>query len=159
VPFGVHKYHAIIRTVGYPLWIYLQVAFGRIRGGRPLQSLQLARSSSSIMALSFFVEGSINFYCSITRVPKSNHCVSDGSTDDTNRILKGYPEIKSIFLPKRHGKAAALNAAMRKATGEILVFVDIRPQIEGKAYRFLVSNFADPKSDALRVKLFCTTTT
>jgi len=71
--------------------------------------------------------------------------VSDGSTDDTNRILKGYPEIKSIFLPKRHGKAAALNAAMRKATGEILAFLDIRPQIEGKALQILVSNFADPE--------------
>ena len=47
--------------------------------------------------------------------------------------------------PNRVGKCAALNAAMLRATGEILVFEDIRPAHDSAALRSLVSNFADPQ--------------
>jgi poly-beta-1,6-N-acetyl-D-glucosamine synthase len=71
--------------------------------------------------------------------------VSDGSMDGTNRILMGYPLVRSIILPERRGKAAALNTGMQIATGEILLFQDVRPRLETSSLQFLLSNFADPK--------------
>lgn len=69
--------------------------------------------------------------------------VSDGSTDETNQLLLGQRHIRAILRANNQGKAAALNAAIPVATGEIVLFTDVRQEIEPSALRALVSNFAD----------------
>jgi cellulose synthase/poly-beta-1,6-N-acetylglucosamine synthase-like glycosyltransferase len=73
--------------------------------------------------------------------------VSDGSTDETNKILTARctNQVRAIILPEHEGKASALNAGITAASGEILVFTDVRQSIEPSAVRELVSSFADPK--------------
>jgi poly-beta-1,6-N-acetyl-D-glucosamine synthase len=73
--------------------------------------------------------------------------VSDGSTDGTAEILENQqnPRMKTIVLKEHGGKAVAVNAGMAAATGEILLFLDIRPEIAPGGIQRLVSNFADPK--------------
>lgn len=69
---------------------------------------------------------------------------SDGSTDGTDAIVQGYAErgIQLLSLP-RGGKAVALNAAVARATGEILVFSDANSIYAPDALRALVAPFAD----------------
>jgi len=70
--------------------------------------------------------------------------VSDGSTDATDSIVQTYSDRKVRLVRVPHaGKAAALNAAMQHATGEILLFVDVRQMFDLQALRHLVANFAD----------------
>lgn len=69
--------------------------------------------------------------------------VSDGSTDGTNQILALHPEIRSILLPHPEGKASALNHAVLAAKGEILVFMDVRQEVDEQALQYLAGNFAD----------------
>jgi len=73
--------------------------------------------------------------------------VSDGSTDGTAELLGGqnHPRLTAVILGEHGGKAAAVNAGMAKATGDVILFVDIRPEIAPGAIQQLVSNFADPK--------------
>ncbi len=73
--------------------------------------------------------------------------VSDGSTDGTAELLsaQSYKRFTSIILKEHCGKASALNAGAAKATGELILFIDIRPEIALGAIQLLVSNFADPK--------------
>jgi cellulose synthase/poly-beta-1,6-N-acetylglucosamine synthase-like glycosyltransferase len=73
--------------------------------------------------------------------------VSDGSTDGTAELLasRRHPRLTAIIMDEHCGKAVAVNAGMAKATAEIIVFVDIRPEIAPGAIQQLVSNFADPK--------------
>ncbi|HLH07352.1 MAG TPA: glycosyltransferase family 2 protein [Terriglobales bacterium] len=71
--------------------------------------------------------------------------VSDGSTDDTNELLRASTGIKALFRTSSEGKAAALRAAIPFAKGEILLFTDVRQEIERSALRALVSNFGDPE--------------
>jgi cellulose synthase/poly-beta-1,6-N-acetylglucosamine synthase-like glycosyltransferase len=70
---------------------------------------------------------------------------SDGSTDDTDRIVQSYADrnIRLVRLPHT-GKAAALNAALEHARGELLLFVDVRQTFDAQALRHLIANFADP---------------
>ena len=72
--------------------------------------------------------------------------VSDGSSDDTAAYLSGLsdPRLKAIILEEHRGKAAALNAGMKEATADVLLFVDIRPTIAEGAIQKLVNHFADP---------------
>jgi cellulose synthase/poly-beta-1,6-N-acetylglucosamine synthase-like glycosyltransferase len=73
--------------------------------------------------------------------------VSDGSTDGTAELLthQRHPLLTAIILKEHSGKAVAVNAGMAKATAEVVLFVDIRPEIAPGAIQQLVSNFADPK--------------
>ena len=70
---------------------------------------------------------------------------SDGSTDGTNAIVAAYADrgIRLLALP-RVGKAAALNAALAEATGEIVVFSDANSMFVPEAIRAIVRPFADP---------------
>ncbi len=72
--------------------------------------------------------------------------VSDGSSDGTAEFLSGlcHPRLKTIVLEEHRGKAAALNAGMKEATSDVLLFVDIRPTIAEGAIQKLVNHFADP---------------
>ncbi len=73
--------------------------------------------------------------------------VSDGSTDGTAKLLarQRHPSLTAVILDEHCGKAVAVNAGMAKATAEMILFVDIRPEIAPGAIQQLVSNFADPK--------------
>lgn len=73
--------------------------------------------------------------------------VSDGSIDGTDDIVRGFVHLGVLLLRRegREGKAAALNEAVRHATGEILVFSDANSLFDRDAIRFMVENFADPE--------------
>ena len=73
--------------------------------------------------------------------------VSDGSTDGSNELLaqQSHPRIRTIILEQHSGKAVAVNAGVALATSDVILFVDIRPEIAPGSIQKLVSNFADPK--------------
>ena len=61
------------------------------------------------------------------RYPRSRLCVmwvTDGSTDDSNELLRQYPEVKLVFSPERRGKAAAIQHGISVSTASIVVFTD-----------------------------------
>jgi len=73
--------------------------------------------------------------------------VSDGSTDDTNRILSEFAStsrVTVILRQENQGKAAGLNDAINASRGEIVVFTDARQEVEANAVANLVENFVDP---------------
>lgn len=70
--------------------------------------------------------------------------VSDGSTDETDRIVEGFSDDGVILLRvPRLGKNSALEAAVARSTGDILVFSDANIFCDHQAYRMLAANFAD----------------
>lgn len=73
--------------------------------------------------------------------------VSDGSTDGTAELLarQSPSRLSAIILKEHVGKAVALNAGAAKVTADVILFVDIRPEIAPGAIQLLVSNFADPR--------------
>ncbi len=73
--------------------------------------------------------------------------VSDGSHDGTEQILgsaKKDSRVRALIFPEGKGKACRLNDAMASATGEIVLFVDARQELEHDALRLLMENFAEP---------------
>jgi glycosyltransferase involved in cell wall biosynthesis len=133
---------------GYPLWIYLR---SRMHPRAWRQEPMLPRVSI-ILAVhngAALLRQKVDHLLSL-EYPRDRLeivIVSDGSTDDTDEILKELlnPAVRSLRCPEHCGKAAALNLGIQSATGEILLFLDIRPWIEKNALQLLLSNFADPR--------------
>ena len=78
---------------------------------------------------------------------------SDGSTDRTVEILEKTAGVVPVVLKQSGGKALALNAAVARASGEILVFMDVRQKVDPEAVRKLVACFADPSVGAVSGEL------
>ncbi len=76
--------------------------------------------------------------------------VSDGSTDRTEEIAESFARrgVRLLRAP-RGGKPAALNLALRHASGEILFLTDVRQSMHPDALSRLVANFADPSVGAV----------
>lgn len=82
--------------------------------------------------------------------------VSDGSTDGTEAILREAaqdPRVHVVLNQVPQGKACGLNDGVGLAQGEVVVFTDARQQIEARALRLLVENFADPQVGAVSGEL------
>jgi cellulose synthase/poly-beta-1,6-N-acetylglucosamine synthase-like glycosyltransferase len=71
--------------------------------------------------------------------------VSDGSTDRTDEIARSFASQGVRFMRVPHaGKAAALNAAVPRVSGEILVLNDVRQTLDPDCLRNIIACFGDP---------------
>jgi glycosyltransferase involved in cell wall biosynthesis len=77
--------------------------------------------------------------------------VSDASSDGTDAVVQAYgdPRVQLLRMAERGGKTLGLNAAVQRATGEILVFSDANAMYLGDALLKLVRNFADAQVGAV----------
>lgn len=133
--------------LGYPALIWLAA---RLRP-RPWAAAPFTPSVSIVLAVhngAALLERKIDHLLGLD-YPKIEEiiAVSDGSTDGTAELLAGrsHPRLIPVILPEHGGKAVAVNAGVERATGEIVLFVDIRPEIAPGAIQQLMSNFADPR--------------
>jgi poly-beta-1,6-N-acetyl-D-glucosamine synthase len=81
--------------------------------------------------------------------------VSDGSTDETESLVKAYPDsrVQLLAFTQRRGKAACLVDAVAGSDQAVLVFTDARQRLHPRAVRHLVSHFADPAVGAVSGEL------
>src|SRR5437868_396700 len=77
--------------------------------------------------------------------------VSDGSTDNTARILRETEDrnFECVLLSERLGKANALNQAVARARNPILIFCDASTLFEPDAVKKLVRHFSDRQVGAV----------
>lgn len=79
--------------------------------------------------------------------------IDDGSTDDTlaemSRAKEMYPRTTIISFEKNLGKRHGMAAGARKASGEILVYVDSDSFVQRNTLRKLVQGFIDPEVGAV----------
>jgi len=70
--------------------------------------------------------------------------VTDGSSDNTNKLLEQYPDVTLVFTPERKGKAAALNHGLSLIHSEITVMTDANTLVNKEAIKEIVLRMQDP---------------
>lgn len=79
--------------------------------------------------------------------------VNDGSTDRTwRRILEAkeqFPQLYAVDLGRNYGKRGAMAEGIRRARGEVLVFVDSDSYLDADAVSAIVQPFADSRVGAV----------
>ena len=138
---------AIVYTyAGYPLLLML---ISRLRG-KPVQQREFTPSATVIIA-AYNEERDLAAKLENTLAldyPKSKLEIlvtSDCSTDRTDEIVRSFAPrgVRLHRQAERLGKTAAQNAAVEKATGEILLFSDATTHYRPDVLRKLVRSFAD----------------
>jgi biofilm PGA synthesis N-glycosyltransferase PgaC len=71
--------------------------------------------------------------------------VTDGSSDSTADIVRGYPQITHFHESQRRGKIHAVNRVMRFVTTPIVIFCDANTFLNHGAIRNIVRHYADPQ--------------
>ncbi|OPX33638.1 MAG: glycosyl transferase [Desulfobacteraceae bacterium 4484_190.1] len=71
---------------------------------------------------------------------------SDGSTDQTNAIVKDYEKkgIELLAIGERRGKEKAQKEAVKRANGEVIIFTDVATHLGPVGLKEIIFNFADP---------------
>jgi len=131
--------------VGYLAWLWLASQFSK----RPLHTHPHCPSVTVIIAARNEVTALPGKIANLRRLRYDIGdlqiiIASDGSSDGTDQILSQNREhVVPIILETHQGKAVALNEAVNRATGEILVFFDVRQRIDVDAILELILPFSD----------------
>jgi biofilm PGA synthesis N-glycosyltransferase PgaC len=139
--------------VGYPLWLWLRSWWSP----RPVMRGVATPPVSAVMVVrneEVAVAAKLRNLLALDYPPERLEVVvvSDGSRDGTGALLNAFAandaRIRTLLKTESRGKAAGLNDAIGMARGEVLLFTDVRQQIEPQALRLLIENFADPEVGA-----------
>lgn len=79
--------------------------------------------------------------------PQNKLCVmwvTDGSTDNSNKLLESFPEVNLVYSPERKGKAAAMQHGLQKNKSEYVIFTDANTMLNADAIREIVRQFMRP---------------
>jgi cellulose synthase/poly-beta-1,6-N-acetylglucosamine synthase-like glycosyltransferase len=132
-------------VLGYPL---LLACLAR-RYGRPIAKEQELRTVSFIIPVhngARFLRRKLESVLALNYPPELIEIlvVSDGSTDATKDIAVEFAGsgVQLLVIP-RSGKAAALNSAVPRLSGEILVLTDVRQDLDAQSLRYLTAPFHD----------------
>ncbi len=142
-----------IAVVVYVLGRFLLALFYRPvpdKGFRPTVSIVIPAFNEE--------EGIIGTIASCLEVDYPSHlteviAVNDGSTDGTwERILEAkarWPQLYAVDLGRNYGKRGAMAEGIRRARGDVLVFVDSDSYLEADAVTAIVQPFADERVGAV----------
>lgn len=72
--------------------------------------------------------------------------ITDGSTDNTNAVVKEFPRIRLLHQPERKGKIAAINRAMKEIDTPVVVFCDANTTLNPTCIKEIVKHYSHPST-------------
>ncbi|WP_431214322.1 glycosyltransferase family 2 protein [Puia sp. P3] len=72
--------------------------------------------------------------------------ITDGSSDATPTLARGYDRITVLHRPERKGKVAAMHRAMQQVTTPIAIFSDANTLLNKESIYNIARHYLDPKT-------------
>lgn len=131
--------------IGYGIICYLLVSFKKKSKIKALEEEDLPEVTHVIAAYNEedIIQSKID-NCMGLNYPKSKIrtiIVTDGSSDNTQNIVKGNSEVQLFHEDKRGGKLAAVNRVMGKVQTPITIFSDANAMLNQEAIHLMVRHF------------------
>jgi len=151
VVFWVCLFIVFYSYIGYGILLYIIVRLKRLFRGRAIERGGVYEPAVTLIVAAYneeeFVRRKVANTLELDYPADKLEIVfvTDGSTDGTPGILRGYDRIRVMHEPGRSGKAAAMNRAMRTVRTPIVVFCDANALLNREAIRNLVRHYRDPR--------------
>ena len=137
--------------LGYGLLLYVILQIKRLFCGKPIEP-QLPEDKSefpdvTLMICAYNEQDIIHEKMENIRqldYPQEKLCVmwvTDGSNDDSNKLLQEYEEITLVYTPERKGKAAAMQHGLSINKAPFVVFTDANTMLNTNAIKEIVRQF------------------
>jgi len=132
--------------IGYPLLLAIQARYF----GKPVRKRDIVESVSVLIAVrngERWLRQKLESVLALNYPPDAREIIviSDGSTDRTEEIARSFSDrgVRLLTVPAG-GKPAALNAAVPRAGGTLLLLTDVRQILDRDCLKYLVASMADP---------------
>lgn len=142
--------------VGYPLCVWLHARFWP----NPVSKRSVTPTVTIVIAA---YEAALHIRAKLINLQSFDYppekidivIVCDGGRDATAAMCENFGDarVRVLEFSQRRGKAACLNDAIATATGDVLLFTDVRQTVSPIALRELVANLADPTVGAVSGEL------
>jgi poly-beta-1,6-N-acetyl-D-glucosamine synthase len=137
--------------IGYPLLLFLLTRFKKKHSQLTVYQFPEENYPSVTVLIAAYNESSI-LEDKIRNTIALNYpidkyqilIITDGSTDNSNEIIRSFPSIRLMFEPERKGKLAAVNRAMQEIKSDITIFSDANTMLNTDSIINLVRHFKDP---------------
>ena len=145
VSFGILFYVFI----GYGIIIYLLIICKRLLSKKASNSYTYFEPSVTLIIPCYNEAGTLAtkiLNCKRLNYPSDKLkiiFIIDGSTDESEMILKEWPEIKVLYQTERAGKTAAENRAMKFVDTPFVIFSDANTDLNRDAVNNIVKHFAN----------------
>ena len=139
--------------LGYGILLYLIIRLKRMVKGKPQKTAMPTDDelpTMTLMICAYNEQDIVAEKMQNTRAldyPKDKFrvmWVTDGTTDNTNELLKAYPEVDIVFSPERRGKSAALKHGLRELKTRYVAFTDANTMLNAGALKEIARQFMDP---------------
>lgn len=139
--------------LGYGILLYLIVRLKRFFTGMPRKTVMPDDNhlpTITLMICAYNEEEVVTEKMANTLAidyPRDKFCimwVTDGSNDNTNELLKAYPEVDIVYSPERRGKTAALKHGLKKIKTRYVAFTDANTMVNSGAMKEIARLFMDP---------------
>ncbi len=134
---------------GILLWTWLKLRkTPPLKGGAP--NIQDALPVTLVIAAyneEEFIEEKIRNTLSIDYPEHLFHIIfiTDGSTDRTPELVKGFPRIQLLHATGRSGKVAAIHRAMKFVHTPVVIFSDANTLLNKECIKNMVRHYEDPQ--------------
>jgi cellulose synthase/poly-beta-1,6-N-acetylglucosamine synthase-like glycosyltransferase len=137
--------------MGYGIFLYLLIKIKRLFKGKPVKPTLIADNLPvcTLVVAAYNEESIIEekiINCLQLKYPAGKLkllFITDGSSDKTPDIIRGYPQIQLLHQPERSGKIAAVHRAMKYVGTEIVVFTDANTFLNTEAITCICRHYSD----------------
>ena len=141
--------------IGYGFLLFILIKIKRLIFGKPLIPEAENLPTCTLIVAAYndeaFIEKKIKN--SLELIYPENKLkfifVTDGSTDDTARIVSKFPRVNHMHASARLGKMAAVHRAIAKVNTDIIVFTDANTFLNREAIVNICRHYADNKVGAV----------
>jgi cellulose synthase/poly-beta-1,6-N-acetylglucosamine synthase-like glycosyltransferase len=141
--------------IGYGFLLFILIKVKRLIFGKPLMPEAENLPTCTLIVAAYneeaFIERKIkNSLDLIYPENKLNFIfVTDGSTDETARIVSKSPQVNHMHAAARLGKMAAVHRAIAKVKTDVIVFTDANTFLNKEAIINICRHYADSKTGAV----------
>lgn len=153
--FWISLFIVFYAFIGYGILLFILVKIKRLAVGKPVLPIAENLPTCTLIIAAYneedFIEQKIKNSLELIYSPGNLKLIfiTDGSTDNTVRIVEKYPQVIHMHSAVRAGKMAAVHRAVATVTTDVIVFTDANTFLNAEAMINICRHYTNAKVGAV----------